>query len=472
VKQIEEPSRITPVMAETDVLVVGGGPAGLSAALAAAREGIDTMLVERYGCFGGNITQAMVGTIAWYRRAKTVEAGGIGLEFERRAKEMGGTITTYNEDIMTTEMGKYLERKGLLVEGKPTGEVLNTEMFKFIADTLVQEANIVPLLHCTVVDVIKNGEIIIGVITESKSGRQAIMAKRVIDATGDADVTHHAGAPYRKEPKNELMGVTVNFSCSGIDVKKLFPFYLNSVRDKLGVFAHIRQSREFFFLDEIACLLEPIDDVKKGIEIPENIDIESFWKEYAEAGEIHSFNGIHMGQYDCINVWDLTQAEMEGRTRIIKAIKGLKKRTPGFENARLKNIGSSLGTRHSRKIIGEYNLTEHDVKNQARFEDSIGICPEFIDGFSQVILPTSGRYFQVPYGIILPQKVENLLVAGRCVAGDKISHTATRQMVCCAITGQGAGVAAAISVKDKVTCRDVDISKVQNALKNQGVRIE
>ncbi len=470
-KLIEEPARETPIMAKTDVLVVGGGPAGLSAALAASREGVDTMLIERYGCFGGNITQSMVGTIAWYRYAKTVGAGGIGLEFEQNAKKMGGSINTLNKGILTSEMGKFLENKGLLVNGAPTYEILNTEMFKYIADTMVQDANIVPLLHCSVVDVVKDGDKLKGVITESKSGRQAIMGKRIIDATGDADVAYYAGAPYRKDPKNKLMGVTLNFSSSGVDIKKFFPYYLKQVREKPGYLAYLRISRELFFIDEIACLLEPIS-IDNINEIPEGVNIKSFWTNYAEAGEIYSFNGIHMNEIDCTDVWDLTKAEIEGRRRIIRAIKTLKKRTPGFEKARLKNIASSLGTRESRNIIGEYNLTVHDVKNQARFEDSIGICPEFIDGFGTVILPITGRYFQVPYGIILPQKVENLLVAGRCVAGDKMSHAATRQMVCCAITGQGAGVAAAMSIKDNVTCRLVDILKVQEALKKQGVRIE
>ena len=221
-KEIEEPPRRIPIMAETDALVVGGGPAGLSAALAAAREGVDTMLIERYGCFGGNITQSMIGTIAWYRYAETVEAGGIGLEFEYRAKEMGGSINIFNKEILTTEMGKFLELKGLLVNGEPTYEMLDTEMFKYVADTLVQEANIVPLLHCSVVNVLKDGDTVIGVITESKSGRQAIMAKRIIDATGDADIAYFASAPYRKDPKNKLMGVTLNFSCSGVDLNKFF----------------------------------------------------------------------------------------------------------------------------------------------------------------------------------------------------------------------------------------------------------
>jgi len=117
-------------------------------------------------------------------------------------------------------------------------------------------------------------------------------------------------------------------------------------------------------------------------------------------------------------------------------------------------------------------LSERDVLNQARFEDSIGIFPEFLDGANIAIMPSTGRYFQVPYGITLPQKVENLLVAGRCVAGDKVSHAATRQMMCCVVTGQGAGVAAAISLKDGVTCREVDIPRVQKALVKQGVRIQ
>ena len=111
------------------------------------------------------------------------------------------------------------------------------------------------------------------------------------------------------------------------------------------------------------------------------------------------------------------------------------------------------------------------MRNQARFADSVGIFPEFLDAYGIVIIPTTGRYFQVPYGICLPQKVENLLVAGRCVAGDRISHAATRQMMCCAVTGQGAGTAAAVSVKQGKTCSRVDIPTVQQALEKQGVRI-
>ncbi|MDH3214143.1 MAG: FAD-dependent oxidoreductase [Myxococcales bacterium] len=445
-QQIEEPARSVPVMAETEVLVVGGGPGGLSAALAAARAGAKTTLVERHGCFGGVITQSMVGTIAWYRtREATVDAGGIGVEFEQRAKAMGASL----------EVNRY--------------QVLDTEVFKFIADRMVQEAGVVPLLHCQTVGVILEGRTLRGVITESKSGRQAILAERVIDATGDADLTHRAGAPFRIGPKQELEGVTVNFGCSGVDLARFIEYVLknpSSVAD-WGDESGEKEKAEFS-----TYLVEPFDKAKAAGEIPRDVRMESYWGSFTDAGEIPNLNAIHMSGFDATDVRDLTRAEIEGRQQVMWAVAALKKYAPGFEQARLRTIGASLGVRESRKILGDYHLTGHDVLNEARFEDSIGIFPEFLDSNGIAVMPSTGRYFQVPYRITLPQNVENLLVAGRCVAGDRISHAATRQMMCCTVTGQGAGVAAAVSIEDGVTCRDVAVPRVQAALRRQGVRIE
>jgi len=170
-------------------------------------------------------------------------------------------------------------------------------------------------------------------------------------------------------------------------------------------------------------------------------------------------------------VEDLTRAEIMGRENALRAIQVLNAKIPGFQEARLRNFGMTIGTRESRKIDGQYRLTEQDVMNQGRFEDSIGIYPEFIDGCGYLIIPTTGRYFQVPYRALVPKQVDNLLVAGRCISGDRIAHSAFRNMTCCVLTGQAAGVAAALSVRDQVPTSKVDVGRLQACLERQGVKL-
>ncbi|MCF8108554.1 MAG: FAD-dependent oxidoreductase [Desulfohalobiaceae bacterium] len=445
-KHIREAAREVPVLAKTEVLVLGGGPAGLAAALAAARQGAETLLVERCGCFGGNITQSGVESLAWYRHPQTVESDGIGREFERRAVAMGGTAK----------------------EPQSESQALNPELFKCVADQLLLESEVSPLLHCFGVEPVMDGPTIQGIVTESKSGRQAILAKRVIDASGDADIAFRAGAPSRMAPKKDLMGVTVTFSCSGVD-RARFLDYQRSHPARLQDWSEQTSGKEDHLFSPY--LAEPFQKAKQAGEIPKDLDIAGTWSTISEEGEATYLNMVYMRGYDPTEVRDLTRGEMEGRRQALLAVEALKKYTPGFEKARLRSFGAALGTRESRKIIGRSNLTGEDVLNQAGFEDSIGIFPEFLDGSDRVIIPTTGRYFQVPFGILLPRKVDNLLVAGRCVAGDALSHAATRQMMCCALTGQGAGTAAAVSLQEGRTCRDVPIHSVQKALVRQGVRL-
>ena len=149
----------------------------------------------------------------------------------------------------------------------------------------------------------------------------------------------------------------------------------------------------------------------------------------------------------------------------------LKAFMPGCEQAKLRNFGMTLGIRDTRKIEAAYNLTSADVREQGRFEDSIGIFPEFIDGYGYLILPTTGRYFQVPYRSMLPKGVKNLIVTGRTIGGDKVSHAAVRNMMCCAVAGQGAGAAAAVSLNSGRDFHTVSIAQVQAELQRQGARI-
>lgn len=445
-KSIYEEGRYIPVLAETEVLVVGAGPAGLAAALASARSGSETILLERFGFLGGNLTQAMVESLVWYRHENTIEAGGIGRELEEYATAFGGTYP----------------------DPESTGRLIDADMFKCAADQLVAEAGVKLLLHCYAVGVIVENGLVKGVITESKSGRQAVLAGVVIDASGDADIAAFAGAPYTKEEAPRLMDVTTGFGVSGVNVER-FRKHIKECPGKIGDWASLTdKGEENLFSAYFTTIFEKAR--QDGI-IPEDSPLEGFWHAITEAGEVTGLNVVRVTNVDCTNVWDLTRAEIEGRKQVLQALEALRLYQPGFERAKLRTIGSSIGTRESRKIIGRYYLTEHDVRNQARFSDSIGIFPEFLDAYGIVVIPTTGRYFEVPYGIMVPRDVDNLLVAGRCVAGDRVSHSATRQMICCAVTGQGAGVAAALALKSGKTTATVDIEAVQQVLIQQGVRI-
>ena len=181
-------------------------------------------------------------------------------------------------------------------------------------------------------------------------------------------------------------------------------------------------------------------------------------------------NIVHMDGIDGTDPDDLTRGEIEGRRQAMHAIAALRRYTPGCGGARLRNFGMTLGIRDTRKIDAVYNMTERDVREEGRFDDSIGIYPEFIDGYGILILPTTGRYFQLPYRNLVPKGVRNLLVAGRSSGGDRVSHASTRNMSCCAVLGQGAGIAAALSLHSGYDLDDPDVEAIHKELDRQGVR--
>ena len=450
--EITEKERTVPVLAETGVLVAGGGPAGLAAAISAKRTGADTLLMERYGCFGGVITQVGVEGFAWYRHENTIEAGGLAKEFEE----------------------KFMEVAGSNPECQSQSQALDAEMFKYVADLMLEGAGVRPLLHSTAVEAIVEDGKIKGVIAESKQGRFAVLAKRVIDCTGDADIAALAGAPYSKAPKDKLMSVTTLFHCKGVDTARFRNYIKNelkpSYKDWGGSWTISTSGKE----DELFSpyFEKPFQEaLREGlVSKEENVGLGGTWSSITDEGEVTQLNVIFMGHIDCTDVEDLTRAEIKGRRNALRCIEILRKKVPGFEKAKLRNFGMTLGTRESRLIKGQYCLTGHDVCNQARFDDSIAIFPEFIDGREKLILPTTGRYYQIPYRALVPQRIDNLLVAGRCISGEPLSHTSFRSMACCAATGQAAGTAAACSIKQGVYSSEVCVKLVQEALAAQGVR--
>ena len=438
---------------ETDVLVVGSGPGGLAAALAAARAGARTALLDRNGCFGGNITQVGVEGFAWYRHEKTVDCEGIGIELEQRATAMGAAMP----------------------EPQSLSHALDAEMFKYVADVLVEEAGVQPLLHRLCVAPLVEDGAIRGVITESKAGREAILAKRVIDATGDADVAARAGAPCHKTPREEMMAASVMFSMTGVNKQR----FMDEIRADPQTYRDWSGNGEWDIetSGKEDALFSPflrkpfLKAVESGL-IPAALStIAGTWGTVTDQGDLTYLNLVHLPKIDGTDPDDLTRGEMAGRRQAIHAVAALKQFMPGCAEAKLRNFGMTLGIRDTRKIDARYNLTAADVREQGRFEDSIGIFPEFIDGYGILILPTTGRYFHVPYRSLLPQGIGNLLVAGRCIGGDKTSHAAVRNMMCCAVSGQGAGVAAAVSLRNDESFDRLNVAAVQRELERQGARI-
>src|SRR5450631_1612917 len=360
--KILEAARSVDVVLETDILVVGSGPGGLAAALAAARAGARTALIDRNGCFGGNITQVGVEGFAWYRHEHTVDCEGIGIEFEERAKTMGAAMP----------------------EPQSLSHALDAEMFKWVADTLVQEAGITPMLHrLGVAPIMENGAIR-GVITESKAGREAILAKRVIDATGDADIAARAGAPVRKSPRQDMMAVSVMFSMSGVNKKE----FVDAVKADPQTYGDWSGNGEWDYEttgkeDKLFSpfLRKPFQSALDAGIIPAHLNtIAGTWGSVTDQGDLTYLNLVHVPEIDGTDPDDLTIGEMRGRREAIYALEALRGYMPGCAHAKLRNFGMTLGVRDTRKIDALYNLSGTDVREQARFEDAIGIFPEFIVG--------------------------------------------------------------------------------------------
>jgi ribulose 1,5-bisphosphate synthetase/thiazole synthase len=395
---ITEPAREIPVLAQTDVLVIGGGPAGAAAAIAASRTGAETYLVERYNHLGGLWTGGLVlpllstHAIDKQKQQKQV-IFGVGGEMSQRLKDLDMSISEVNP-------------------------VIDPEAGKFVLDEMIREAGVKMLYHTWGAQVIMEGNTIKGVFIESKSGRMAVLAKVVIDCTGDGDIFHWAGEQY-----------------------ETMKYHIGLVH-RLGNVDRIKPQAPGFKKMEIG----------KPTPIP-------------------SVNWVNMhgkDDQDGTDMLNLSQLQMEYRKEIWENVANIRK-TPGHEEVFLLDTASQLGVRMSRIVDGEYKLTLEDTMTFRSFDDVIGVSGAWTTMLykGQKVRPTDRPYWQIPYRSLVPKKTENLLVAGRCFCFEQSLVEDTRIIGTCLITGHGAGAAAGLAVKERESVRNIDISKLKKLLIEQ-----
>jgi hypothetical protein len=272
------------------------------------------------------------------------------------------------------------------------------------------------------------------------------------------------------------MSASVMFSMSGVNKRR----FIDAVKADPQTYADWSGNGEWDYEttgkeDKLFSpfLRKPFQQALAAGIIPPNLHtIAGTWGSVTDQGDLTYLNLVHLPEIDGTDPSDLTLGEMRGRREAIYALEALRGFMPGCEQAKLRNFGMTLGIRDTRKIDALYNLTANDVREQGRFDDAIGIFPEFIDGYGILILPTTGRYWQVPYRALVPKDVRNLLVAGRCIGGEKIAHASARNMMCCAVSGQGAGVAAAVSIRRDEELDQLNIAAVHEELTRQGARFQ
>jgi ribulose 1,5-bisphosphate synthetase/thiazole synthase len=423
---ISEPARQTPVLREVDVLVVGAGTSGCSAAVAAARRGVRVAIVDRYGFLGGTATAAMVGCLCGVYTCSP------------------NTITVIAGHLR--ELTDRLEARRSGYKRKHRYQ-LDHEVFKLILDQWLCEAGVNILFQTQVVDTIVENGVVSGVIVENKAGRGAIRAKVVIDSSGDADVVARAGGRFEKSPTADLQAPSLVFTMAGVDIDRATKLSEAEVSDLLR---RATESGEFSF-NRFSGGFSPVP--------PE--------------GKVH-MNITRITNVDGTNPDDVSRAYLEGRRQVDEYARFAVKCLPGFEEAYIDQIAPQLGIRETRRVIGEYVLTVDDVLGARSFPDAIcrGAWPVEIhpnDGTGTTRIHLDGdTYYQIPYRCLVPVQLDGVLVTGRCMSTTHEAHGSTRVMGPGIASGQAAGTAAALAVRAGYQPRAVDVGALQSELERAG----
>lgn len=466
------PERQAQLAAETDVLVVGGGPSGIGAALGAAAAGAKVILAERYGFFGGNATAALVMPLMSFHTQAELKK-----DSEKRDKPDKPELVPVDTSLLPVDHGegrpviagvlsqllaRLVKMGGAISPSLKTGYVIpfDPEIFKLIALDLLDEAGVQYLFHAFASDVIGKKKIK-GVVFETKSGPVVIHAKTIVDCSGDGDIAALAGAPYEigrledglTQPMT-LMFRMVEFQNTAFNAYiKEHPHEWYGVH---GLWDLVKKAAAAGELDL------PRDDIL-FFSTPHEHEV--------------SINCTRVTKVLGTNVWDLSYAEWLSRKQMGQIVAFLCRYVPGFEKSYLVQSGSVIGVRETRRIIGDYQISTDDILNARKFDDVIAQSTYPIDihdpkGKGTILkrIPP-GEAYQIPLRCLLPQRVDNLLVAGRCISGTHEAHSSYRVMPVSMATGQAAGVCAALAAREGKLVRAVPVKEVQNELFRQGANL-
>jgi FAD dependent oxidoreductase len=437
-RTIEEPARRIPIYGEYEVAVLGGGPAGIAAAVAAARAGRRTLLVERYGFLGG------MGTAAGVTNFCGLHANVHG--------EMHRVVRGVASDLLARIDRLDGLNKPHLILGKIFAQAYDTAAYKIAADDLLAEHGVDILFHALGAGVAMQDETRVNALfVETKAGRQAIRADIFIDCSGDGDLAAWAGAPYEVgDSLGHMLYPSMMFRLNGIDPAKAGDAWRTI--PQLMEQAEARGTHKF--------------PRKAAIVRPQRSQIEwrvNFTQLKRDDGS--AINGLEPD--------DLTRGEIDGRRQAVEAFQFLRT-VPGFENSYIVDLPPQLGIRETRRVVGLYQLSGEDVLGCASFDDSIGVngWPMEVHVAGDVIfkfppIPESRGYNEMPYRMLVPEGVDNLLVAGRCASMTHDGQSAARVSGACFAMGEAAGTAAALALSGNTPPRDIAIEKLQEALKQQ-----
>ena len=443
----------TPVRYECDVLVAGGGTAGVVAALAAARNGARTILIDRYGFLGGSMLNGAGPLHSFFNLYKAFPGvekvqvvRGIASEIVDRLVECGGSPGHLEQD------------KGGSYDSVIT--LIDWEIFKGLAFDMMEEAGVQVLLHTTAVETVRDGNKVKGVIIESKSGREAILAHTVIDTTGDGDVAAKSGARFTKQHSTTKVGMP--FGMVNVDMPRLVKYLEeNDMVNQL-----IRADKGS----------ETDDIIRLGFElrkIPlfrEYMDKTGIWGPLGASLHENNYtyiNGTSLPNVDATDIVALSKAEIALRKQVMTLSAMLKEHIPGFEKAYLNWTPVAAGIRYTRVIECGHDMSLEEITGCKRFDDEVMLYG-FHDCAPRIMIENGG-YYGIPYTAFIPNDVEGLLVAGRLITSVWEAHMSTRNTVSCMAQGQAVGTAAALSAKEGVQPRDLDPQKLRKVLKEQGV---